>query len=87
VNTRPVGATDQWLTSLFRNVWSQSHNSPKIPIGGQTGDQRLLLLHGRFEDLSLVLRDVVAETERERYAQRATALREAEKPDTGAAAA
>lgn len=53
----------------------------------KTGDQRVLLLHGRFEDLSLVLPDMVAETERERHAQRITSLREAESPETGTAPA
>jgi hypothetical protein len=34
------------------------------------------LLHGRFEDLALALPDLVAETERERHAQRIRTLRE-----------
>ncbi len=46
----------------------------------QAGDQRLSLICGRFEDLSLALPDLVAETERERHALRVKALREAEPP-------
>jgi hypothetical protein len=42
----------------------------------QTGDERLMLLNGRFEDLALVLPDLVAETERERHAMRIKALRD-----------
>jgi hypothetical protein len=38
------------------------------------GDQRIALVHGRFEDLSMVLPDLVAETERERHAQRLRGL-------------
>ena len=45
-----------------------------------TGDQRVLLLHGRFEDLALALPDLVAETERERHAARVKALRDAAPP-------
>jgi hypothetical protein len=40
------------------------------------GDERITLLHGRFEDLALALPDLVAETERERHAQRIRTLRE-----------
>ncbi len=43
----------------------------------QTGDERLMLLNGRFEDLSLALPDLVAETERERHAMRIKVLRDA----------
>lgn len=46
----------------------------------QTGDQRVLLLHGRFEDLAMAMPDLVAETERERHAERVKALREATPP-------
>lgn len=46
----------------------------------QTGDQRMVLLHGRFEDLAIALPDLVAETERERHAARVKALREVDKP-------
>ena len=42
----------------------------------QTGDERLMLLNGRFEDLALALPDLVAETERERHTTRVKALRE-----------
>ena len=43
----------------------------------QTGDERVMLLNGRFEDLALALPDLVAETERERHAMRVKALRDA----------
>ncbi len=43
----------------------------------QTGDERVMLLNGRFEDLALALPDLVAETERERHAMRIKALRDA----------
>ena len=43
----------------------------------QTGDERVILLNGRFEDLALALPDLVAETERERHAMRIKALRDA----------
>lgn len=42
-----------------------------------SGDERLVLLNGRFEDLAIALPDLVAETERERHALRVKALREA----------
>jgi hypothetical protein len=42
----------------------------------EAGDERITLLHGRFEDLALALPDLVAETERERHAQRMRTLRE-----------
>jgi len=72
-------------------VTTKPKGEPKNPFHqkllrlAKTGDQRVLLLHGRFEDLALALPDMVAETERERHAQRITALRDAEKPDGGAA--
>lgn len=47
----------------------------------KTGDERLTLLHGRFEDLAAALPDLVAETERERHAVRVRALREAGSAD------
>ena len=50
----------------------------------QTGDQRLALLHGRFEDLAHALPDLVAQTERERHAERIRALRELDAPAKGA---
>lgn len=43
----------------------------------EAGDERIILLHGRFEDLAIALPDLVAETERERHAQRIRMLREA----------
>ncbi|MGY3038302.1 hypothetical protein ACVIIV_007472 [Bradyrhizobium sp. USDA 4354] len=43
----------------------------------QTGDERVMLLNGRFEDFALALPDLVAETERERHATRIKALRDA----------
>lgn len=49
-----------------------------------TGDQRVALLHGRFEDLALAMPDLVAETERERHAARVKALREADAAPSGA---
>ena len=39
------------------------------------GDQRLTLINGRFEDLASGLPDLVAQTERERHAERLRALR------------
>lgn len=42
------------------------------------GDERLALVHGRFEDLAIALPDLVAETERERHALRIRALRESD---------
>lgn len=51
----------------------------------QTGDQRIALLHGRFEDLALALPDLVAQTERERLAERVRALRDIDPPGTEAA--
>ena len=50
----------------------------------QSGDQRLMLLHGRFEDLAIALPDLVAETERERHAARVRVLRDAHLPGGGA---
>lgn len=47
----------------------------------KTGDHRLILLHGRFEDFAKALPDLVAETERESHAARVKALREAGPPD------
>jgi hypothetical protein len=52
----------------------------------QVGDQRLMLLHGRYEDLALALPDLVAETERERHAMRIKALRDADSGRGGAPA-
>lgn len=53
---------------------------------GKIGDQRLTLLSGRFEDLVDAIPDLVAETERERHAERVKVLRETEpkKDGTGA---
>lgn len=42
----------------------------------QAGDERVMLLNGRFEDLAVALPDLVAETERERLALRAKVLRD-----------
>jgi hypothetical protein len=50
----------------------------------QTGDERVMLLNGRFEDLALALPDLVAETERERHAVRVKALRDATSGAAGA---
>lgn len=50
----------------------------------QTGDERVMLLNGRFEDLALALPDLVAETERERHAMRVKALRDATPVAVGA---
>ena len=50
----------------------------------QTGDQRLALLHGRFEDLAHALPDFVTQTRRERHAERIRALRELDAPAKGA---
>jgi hypothetical protein len=50
---------------------------------GQIGDQRLLLLSGRFEDLVEAIPDLVAETERERHAARIKVLREADLKQDG----
>nr|WP_301293845.1 SIR2 family protein [Nitrobacter winogradskyi] len=49
----------------------------------QAGDERVMLLNGRFADLTLAVPDLVAETERERHALRVKALRDA----TGSAGA
>ena len=49
----------------------------------QTGDERVVLLNGRFEDLALALPDLVAETERERHAMRIKSLRDASSGGTG----
>lgn len=40
------------------------------------GDQRIILLNGRFEDLAHALPDLVAQTERERHLERIQKLRE-----------
>lgn len=50
----------------------------------QTGDERVMLLNGRFEDFALALPDLVAETERERHAMRVKALRDATTGTAGA---
>ncbi|UGY25457.1 SIR2 family protein [Bradyrhizobium septentrionale] len=42
----------------------------------EIGDQRIILVNGRFEDLSAALPDLVAETERERHMDRMARLRE-----------
>jgi len=55
----------------------------KVQRLAQTGDQRLALLHGRFEDLAIAMPDLVAETERERHAARVKALREADPSTSG----
>jgi hypothetical protein len=49
----------------------------------QSGDERLALVNGRFEDLAIALPDLVAETERERHALRVKALRDAASSDKG----
>ena len=49
----------------------------------QAGDERVMLLNGRFEDLVMALPDLVAETERERHAMRIKALREASSGASG----
>lgn len=41
----------------------------------EQGDPRLTLLNGRFEDLALVVPDLVSQTERERHAERMMAAR------------
>lgn len=43
----------------------------------RSGDERVMLLNGRFEDLAFALPDLVAETERERHAMRIKALHDA----------
>lgn len=43
----------------------------------QAGDERVMLLNGRFADLALAVPDLVAETERERHALRVKTLRDA----------
>lgn len=48
----------------------------------EIGDQRIVLLNGRFDDLSLAVPDLVAQTERERHAERIRVLHE---PLTGGA--
>jgi hypothetical protein len=53
----------------------------------QTGDQRLVLLNGRFEDLTIALPDLVAQTERERHVERVRALRELDGPSGAATTA
>lgn len=53
----------------------------KLERLAKAGDQRLLLLHGRFEDLARALPDLVAETERESHAARVKVLREAGSPE------
>lgn len=50
----------------------------------QTGDERVMLLNGRFEDIALALPDLVAETERERHAMRVKALRDVTSGAAGA---
>jgi hypothetical protein len=40
------------------------------------GDQRVTLLNGRFEDLAQAIPDLVAQTERERHAERIKVLNE-----------
>ncbi|TBF24866.1 MULTISPECIES: SIR2 family protein [Rhizobium] len=40
------------------------------------GDERITILNGRFEDLALAVPDLVAQTERERHAERIKVLRE-----------
>jgi hypothetical protein len=49
----------------------------------QSGDERLALVNGRFEDLAIALPDLVAETERERHALRVKALRDAASSEEG----
>lgn len=61
-------------------------NAPKRTVGNayitrlqnlvEAGDERVQLINGRFEDLTLALPDLVAETERERHADRMRAARE-----------
>ena len=53
----------------------------KLERLAKAGDHRLLLLHGRFEEFSLVLPDLVAETERESHAARVRVLREEKRPE------
>jgi hypothetical protein len=43
-----------------------------------SGDPRITVINGRFEDIALALPDLVATTERERHAERFNALRGAE---------
>jgi hypothetical protein len=69
-------------TSIVKNPVALDAGAPtnafhkKLLNLAAAGDERIALLHGRFEDLSLALPDLVAETERERHAQRLRILRE-----------
>lgn len=62
------------------NTWHQ-----KMLRLAKTGDQRIALLHGRFEDLARTLPDLVAQTERERLAEHVRALRDVDPPGARAA--
>ncbi|WP_159008525.1 SIR2 family protein [Bradyrhizobium sp. S69] len=62
------------LTSPMRTVGNQYFEKLKNLVA--IGDQRIMLLNGRFEDMAHALPDLVAQTERERHLDRMQRLRE-----------
>lgn len=73
VKDDPIVSSD---TGATKNPFHQ-----KLIGLAKTGDPRLVLLHGRFEDFALALPDLVAETERESHAARVRVLRESDTRD------
>lgn len=59
---------------------AEPHPNPiidRIRLLAQSGDPRVHLLNGRFEDLAEAMPDLIGQTDRERHAERVRSLREA----------
>lgn len=63
------------LTAAMRTVGNQYFDRLKTLV--TIGDQRIVLLNGRFEDIAQALPDLVAQTDRERHLDRMQKLRDA----------